>query len=329
MEFQQLEMFVAVVEEGSVRRAAERVFRTAPAISIALKKLDEEIGAPLISRSERNLLELTASGQLLYDYATKILNLKREALAGLQNLSQCRIGTVRVGTNESTSLYLLPQLTHAFQETHPELKIEVMDDNSDKVIKALKDGRLDVALVALTSDEPALNRHLIMRDEIVLIVNPNHRLVKRTRLDIGELANEVLITESSKSSSHEEVAHAFSESGTPFNVQVANVTIEGVKRMVAEGIGVGFVPLMCVQEEVARSELVAIRVMGVSHERELFLVHRHDELSPTAKAFVKVCLTASKVLQTFALPLSYTASGTAVTGITRGAKMFARTGKTP
>jgi DNA-binding transcriptional LysR family regulator len=290
MEFQQLEMFVAVVEEGSVRRAAERVFRTSPAISIALKKLEEEIGAPLINRSERNFLELTPSGQLLYDYATKILNLKREALAGLQVLSQCRIGTVRVGTNESTSLYLLPKLTHAFQETHPELKIEAMGDNSDQVIKALKNGRLDVALVAFTSDEPTLNRHLIMRDEIVLITNPNHRLVKRTLLDINDLANEVLITDSSKSSLHEEVAHAFSDAGIPLNVQVANVTIEGIKRMVAEGIGVGFVPLMCVQEEVARSELVTIRVMGVSRERELWLVHRRDDLSPAANDFVKVCL---------------------------------------
>lgn len=289
MEFQQLEMFAAVVEEGNVRRASKRVFRTAPAVSIALRKLEEEIGAPLFNRSDR--AALTAAGTLLYSYATRILSLRREVVSGLQDLTQCRTGIIRIGANESTSLYLLPKLTHALQEGHPALKIEAMCDNSELIIAALNDGRIDLALVALTGDEPELTRHLIMQDEIVLVANPGHRLAARSQIELTDLAEEVLIAEGSKSSLNEEVLTAFRKSGTQINVSVANVSIEGIKRMVTEGIGVGFVPLMCVQEEEARGELATIRVEGISRRRELWLVQRQDDsLSSAAQAFLDVSL---------------------------------------
>jgi DNA-binding transcriptional LysR family regulator len=295
MEFQQLEMFAAIVEEGSVRRASERVFRTAPAVSIALKKLEEEIGAPLFNRSDRNTNELTAAGTLLYSYATRILNLRREVVSGLQDLTQCRIGVVKIGANESTSLYLLPKLTHAFQDVHPGLKIEATCDNSETIIGALKDCRLDLALVALASDESTLTKHLVMQDEIVLIANPGHRLAKLSHVRIKDLREEVLIAEGQKSSIHEEVAQAFRHSGDQFNVGVTNVTIEAIKRMVTEGVGVGFVPSMCVHDEENRGELAIIKVEGISRQRELWLIHRNDQsLSPAAHAFVKVSLRLAR-----------------------------------
>lgn len=291
MEFQQLEMFAAVVEEGSVRKAADRVFRTAPAVSIALKKLEEEIGAALLRRTDRNHQELTASGQLLYSYSTRILSLRREAVAGLQALTKCQTGTVRIGANESTSLYLLPKLIHAFQEAHPGSTLEATSDNSDVIITALKQGRIDLAVVASANADDSLQRHLIMRDEIVLIVTPDHHLTKLPRVSVKDLAQEVLIAENAKSSLHDEVSRAFNNNGTELNVRVANVSIEGIKRMVSEGVGIGFVPLMCVQEEKARGELVTIRVDGISRQRELWLVRRDDDsLSPPARAFIKVTL---------------------------------------
>jgi len=295
MEFQQLEMFAAMVEEGSVRRASERVFRTAPAVSIALKKLEEEVGSPLFNRSDRNTNQLTAAGALLYSYATRILDLRRDAVSGLKDLTQCRVGVIRIGANESTSLYLLPRLTHAFQEIHPGLKIEATCDNSETIIAALRDCRLDLALVALANDETTLTKHLVMRDEIVLIVNPGHRLAKLSEAHIKDLREEVLIAEGSKSSLHEEVAQAFRQSGAQFNVGVTNVTIEAIKRMVSEGVGIGFVPSMCVHDEESRGELAIIKVEGISRQRELWLVHQNDEsLSPAAESFVKVALRSAR-----------------------------------
>src|SRR6266540_2264517 len=108
MEFQQLEMFAAVVEEGSVGRAADRVCRTPPAVSIALRKLEEEMGAALFDRSQRHNHQLTNLGTVLYSYATKILEMRKQATEAIRELTHSARGTLRVGTHESTSLYLLP-----------------------------------------------------------------------------------------------------------------------------------------------------------------------------------------------------------------------------
>jgi len=295
MEFQQLEMFAAIVEEASIQRASERVFRTGPALSIALKKLEEEIGSPLFNKSYRNKYQLTPAGSLLYSYATRILGLRGEVVSELQDLAKCKTGVVKIGANESTSLYLLPKLAHAFQEQHPGLKIEATCDNSEAIITSLKDCRLDLALVALYSDEPMLAKHLIMRDEIVLITSPDHRLSHLPAISIKDIREEVLIAESGKSSLREEVAQAFRSAGAEFDPAVTNVTLEGIKRMVTEGVGIGFVPSVCIHEEERRREIAVIRVEGISRQRELRLVHRKNEsLSPAAHAFLKVSLECAR-----------------------------------
>lgn len=94
MELMQLEMFVAVVEEGSVLRAADKVCRTQPAVSIALKKLAIEVGSPLFHRKHRFDYQLTQTGEILYSYATRLLCLRKEAVAALRELADLSRGTV-------------------------------------------------------------------------------------------------------------------------------------------------------------------------------------------------------------------------------------------
>src|SRR5262245_53081096 len=109
MELSQLEFLVTVVEEGGFSKAAERVFRTQPAVSIAIRRLEDEIGARLFERSQKAPV-LTDAGELVYDYARRMLALRDEALGVVNELRTLQRGRVRIGANESTSLYLLPQL---------------------------------------------------------------------------------------------------------------------------------------------------------------------------------------------------------------------------
>src|SRR5213593_401733 len=125
MEFQQLEMFAAIVEEGTVSRAAGRVCRTAPAVSIALRKLEEEIGVPIFERSDRNHHTLTDAGKLLYSYATRILEMRKTATTSVKGLALGRHGTLRLGTHESVSLYVLPSLLRHFHEANATVNTEI------------------------------------------------------------------------------------------------------------------------------------------------------------------------------------------------------------
>src|SRR5260370_15186946 len=97
MELMQLEMFVAVVEERSFLRAAERVFRTQPAVSIGLRKLEGQIGVPLLDRSRRQSGRLTPAGEILYEYASRILGLRDEALSALKEKDCTGAGNLRIG----------------------------------------------------------------------------------------------------------------------------------------------------------------------------------------------------------------------------------------
>src|SRR6266446_2378419 len=193
MEFQQLEMFAAVVETGNISRAAERVCRTAPAVSIALRKLEEEMGVPLFDRSDRHNHQLTAAGRLLYSHTTGILEMRREATASIKDFIQGEGGNLRLGTHESTSLYLLPSLLQAFHEARPDVETEVLCGNSERLLNALGRREIELALIADAPNDDALERHLIMQDSLVLITSPAHRLAGSKQVRLGDLAGEFLL----------------------------------------------------------------------------------------------------------------------------------------
>jgi len=299
----QLEMFVAVVEEGGVARAADKVCRTQPAISLGLKKLEAEIGSKLFDRSQRYDYQLTPAGELLYSYATRLVCLRNEATAALRDLVHLRRGAVRIGANESTSVYLLPRLTQAFHEQHPDIKIEVSCGNSEELLAEMQARRLDLALLAYLPEDHDLEARLITRDELVLIVSPRHRLALRSNVRVKDLEEESLIIEGAPSSLHEQVVDFFRSRETQLNIQVKSATIETIKQMVANDVGVGFVPLMCVGREAARSELVIVPVEGLNLERNLWAVRpRSDVHSHAAIAFMRVIDSLAQSLMTESTP---------------------------
>ena len=292
MEFQQLEMFAAVVEEGSISRAAQRVFRTGPAVSIALKKLEDEMGTPLFERDDRHSHQLTAPGKLLYEHAKRILDLRREAETAVKHSPHD--STLRVGTHESTSLYLLPSLITRLNETHPAIKTEVICGNGDRLLLALTNRAIELALIGDAPADPELDSYMLKRDELVVIANLDHRLSKRGHISIEDLRDEYFVVQGSKSHLRERIVQAMRASRIPFNIGVENVGIEAIKRMVINGLGIGFVPLMCVSDEVVNGKLVTLKVDDLRTDWNISLVWRKDHsLSRIAREFVELIIQVS------------------------------------
>ncbi len=147
MEFGQLEALVAVAREHSFGRAAAQLSRTQPAISIAIGKLEKEVGAALFDRFRKDA-RLTAAGEILFEYAQKILNLKNEAGQAVDELRQLHRGKVSIGANESTSLYLLPGIILEFRKRHPDIKVEVFPSSSVQLPSEIKERNLDFGIIA-------------------------------------------------------------------------------------------------------------------------------------------------------------------------------------
>lgn len=289
MDLMQLEMFVAMVEEGSFRKAAERVFRTQPAVSMALRKLEQEIGSSIFDRSTRSDYVLTDTGEVLYDYAKRLLNLRDEAYATLKELKSLQAGRIRIGANESTSIYLLPRLILAFRLQYPKVKIEVLRQLSTRLPAELRQRNLDLAIMSFKPNDSDLEATPIMRDELVLISSPGHRLAASDRLHIKDLGTESFIAHNVRSSSRESVIEAFRQNETPLNISIEIATIETIKKFVAKDLGLAFVPSMCVQEEIERGEIALLPLHGFSYSRTLWMVRRRtDTHSHAASAFLKL-----------------------------------------
>lgn len=299
MELMQLEMFVAVVEAGSVRGASERVFRTQPAVSIGVRKLEEEFGAPLFDRSKRYSFRLTQAGESLYDYARKMLSLRNEATSELGDIAKLRAGRLSIGANESASLHVIPQLTRGFLKQRPGVRLELKCERSENLLNNLKSRSLDVVLISFRPDDPELESAFLMEDELVLITAPTHALARRGKAEFRELAAEsVLMMDISQQSPwHKRVADTFVRNKIPFRLQVENAPIETIKKMVAIGLGVGFVPLLCVREEVARGELTRVEIEGFREVRSVWLVRRWAQHSHAVEAFMKVASEFAAELQ--------------------------------
>jgi DNA-binding transcriptional LysR family regulator len=288
MELMQLQMLVAIAEEGSLQKAAARVYRTAPAVSIAISKLEREIGTLLLDRSLGHPFRLTAAGELLVDYARGLISLRDEAIAAIEGIRNVERGQLRIGANQSIGEYLLPELTQSFQKRYPGVKLKVVIGYSDAVLSALKHWQLDVALVAGQPQDRDLRGHLLMRDRLVAIISPRHPWADREVVQLHQLAAEPLIVLTATSELRERVATTFRRFRVPLNVQVETGTLESIKKMAARDMGVGIVPRMCVQQEEVEGNLRVKIVEEFREERMLWMVCRRGVPSPACRAFIKV-----------------------------------------
>ena len=181
MDFSQLEIFLSIAEEKSFSRAAEKMLRTQPAISIAMKRLEEELGETLFDRSSKNG-SLTEAGRILLSYAQRMINLRNESINAVSELRGMFRGRLTIGANESTSLYLLPPLLMEYRKRFPNIKIEVFRAVSEKIPLEVSERNLDFGFLSYDPMHPNLQSLEIHKDELALVVPPNHRLAKHKQL---------------------------------------------------------------------------------------------------------------------------------------------------
>jgi DNA-binding transcriptional LysR family regulator len=274
MDLMQLEMFVAAAELRSIQRASERVFRTQPAVSMAIRKLEEEVGSPLFDRSNRGNYQLTAAGEVLFAHAKRLLALRDESLTAVRELQSLEAGRVRIGANESAGNYLLPRLIQVFHKKYPKVRVDVTRQNSRQLIHDLRDNMVDLALISFAPDEKDIEVTPLMKDELVLIASPDHAFAKKNKVAVRDLGGEAFVAHTVTSQSRQKVVEAFRSTDTPLRIVMEVAMIETIKKLVAMKLGIAFVPEMSVQDEIQRGELARVRVEGFQYERTLYLARR-------------------------------------------------------
>ena len=288
MEFGQLEIFLCIAEERSFSRAAEKLLRTQPALSIAIKRLEEELGEPLFDRSSRNGT-LTEAGRILHSYAQRLINLRQEAREAVGELREMYRGRLIIGANESTSYYLLPQLLLEYRGQYPLIKIEVHRHVSEKIPREVLERKLDFGFLSFDPLQAGLQSIEVNRDELVLVVPPGHELAGREQVLVRELAAYQFVAHNARTPARDRIFELFRQHQTPLNICVELSTLETIKDFVQLGVGIAIIPRLSVAAELEDRRLVAVPVKGMKIEKTLRLVFRREaNLSHAAKSFLEL-----------------------------------------
>jgi len=287
MELSQLEVFLAVARERRFSRAAEKLFRTQSAVSQTIRKLEDELGEALFDRSSREGV-LTDAGKVLHEYAEKLINLRTEASESLTELRELQKGKLVIAANEFTALYLLPLLAE-FRRLHPMIKIKVERALGSHIPDDVLRYAVEFGVLSYEPQEASLHSVVVYLDELVFVVPPKHPLASAPQVSIQQLGAESFVAHIVSSPYREKVLQLFKTHKTPLHMGLELPTLQAIKQFVAMGHGVAFVPEISVENELARGELVAIRVRELQLKRKLRLVYRKGaNLSHAARAFLKV-----------------------------------------
>ncbi len=287
MEFYPLKVFLAVVNEKSFSRAAEKMLRTQPAISLAVQRLESELGERLIDRSGTPPI-LTDAGRIVADYARRFENLEAELQNSLSEMRDNSSGRLSIGANESTSLYLLRHIEQ-YRRLYPKVKIQVRRSYSSKIPTQLLDGDLELGVISYDPHDERLVSKIIFTDHLAFVVSPQHRFAKLETISITELGMETFIAHNVLSPYRDVVLREFQRHKVPLNMDVEMPTVETIRRMVQSNEGVAFLPKMCVEQELEQKMLYEVKVPELEVDRQIRLVYPNRRaLSHAAKAFLEV-----------------------------------------
>jgi DNA-binding transcriptional LysR family regulator len=287
MDLSELNVFLTVARERSFSRAAQKLFRTQPAVSIAIRKLEGEIGEPLFARGARSG-QLTDAGRLLVGYAERILNLRDEIRRAVDDLRAGGRGELILGVNESSIHALLPVLAR-YRQMFPQVHLAVRRTFSRDIPTELLNYRLDLGVASFVPQEPQLAAAKIFRDELALVVSPRHRLAKRGHAELADLAQESFVAHIVESPFRQRVIQLFAKHHVPLHMSIELPTIESIKRFVQMDLGIAIVPRMCVRWEIEQDLLVEVKVRELRMPRDLYLLYRRrEQLSHSAKAMFEL-----------------------------------------
>jgi DNA-binding transcriptional LysR family regulator len=285
MDLHGLEVFRAVAGEKSFSRAARRLGRTQPAISLAVQRLETELGERLIDRLGKDL-RLTDAGTLVLDFARRFENLRQELVTAIAERRDNSAGRLTIGANESTTLYLLPHLAR-YRRRYPRVRVQVRRSLSSRIPSQLIEGDLELGVISYEPQDDRLATQVIYSDHLAFIVSPQHRLARRKSVSIAELGLEVFIAHNVVSPYRDVVEREFQRLRVPLNRDVEMPTIETIRKLVQQNEGVAFLPRMCVEPELAEGTLREVRVKELRVERKIHLVYpSHRTLSHAAQAFL-------------------------------------------
>ncbi len=285
-----LEVFNAVVENGSFSAAANQLFLSQPAVSQHIHDLEASLGARLFDRGGRGVTP-TAQGLVLHDYARQIFSLLAEAENALVNVEQLESGQTALAATPGVSVYLLPEWIAAFRSRYPRLSVALQTDITPQVIANVLAHRADVGFVEGELEENSPARLGVLPLQVIeqfVVVGPGHAWWAQDSIPLAALAEQTLIVRPPRSQSRIWLDAMLDKHGLHPRIGAEFDNLESIKRSLMAGTCVSVMPQYVVQHDIALGLLHTVAVEGAPLQRTLKLLWDRDRpLSPVTRALLR------------------------------------------
>ncbi len=289
MDLDQLHTFLEIVRLKSFSKAAQTCFRTQPAISAQVRQLEQEVNSPLFERLGTRI-GLTPAGRIFAHYAEQILDLRRRAQDEINELERVPKGELLIAANESTCIYVLPEVFSEYKKEFPNVQLHVDRSYGSRVVEAVLDSQADFGITQLPIEEKRLQTVKIHSDEIRLLVPPGHPLIAKRVATCRDLVGFPVILP--KTGTTRNRLNLWMESVEDMlQISMELDSTEMIKRFVMTGLGISFLAASNCEEEVQAGKLATLPLGPEPMTRRLALIYRKDKaLSKAALGFIQVIL---------------------------------------
>jgi len=283
-----LEIFAAVVQEGSFSGAASRLYMTQPAVSQHIQDLEASLGTKLFDRRRRGV-HLTAAGETLHDYTRKILRLVSEAQAAVTNVEHLAEGSLTLSATPGVSTYLLPQWISDFRARFPNLAASMRSDITPQVVADVLSRQADLGFVEgeLNAAQDAIQARILTEIRHFVIVGPQHPWFERETISIAQLQDQPFITRQPGSRTRVWLDGILHKRGVKPRIVGEFDNPETIKQSVMANIGLAILPDYVVRRELEAGLLQGLIVDDCDLRRHIKLIwDGRQAISPIARAFV-------------------------------------------
>ena len=285
--FHQLQIFHTVARLGSFSKAAHELSISQPAVSVQVRELEKRIGSTLLHRMNKGL-QLTDTGNLVFDYARRIFVLAEEMEGTVQDVQGLRAGRLTIGSSSTPGEYILPWVIGQFQQRYPGIEVSLSISNTQSVLEQLRSRELDLGMAGAPVSLQGLVSFTYVLDEVVLIASPAHPLAAKTAVSLKDIHGQKFILREMGSATRRAGEDCLREHNIPIHVVMQLGSNEAVKSAVAAGLGLGMVSKFAVIPDAAAGFIKVLPVKGWKCQRPLTVFYRDDRHLPSAqRAFLR------------------------------------------
>lgn len=289
LETRQLLAFITIVETGGFTKAARKLHLTQSALSHQIKSLETQLQAPVFARLGKRVV-LTHNGELLLPYATAVLQQLQEAREAIAALQEPGRGRLRVSAASYSCYQILPHVLREFCGRYPHVELFVAAEYTDRAVQGILGGTLDVAICVQPPNAEGLHVEPLCRDELVVIVAPQHSWARRRHVQWSDLATQVLITYNHGSETFQMIQRELHKRGVSIHDSMEVRHGTAVMEMVKVGLGVALQPRWVVRDAIENGALKALPLGRGGLKRQWVLMYvKGAALAEHDHAFIELC----------------------------------------